>query len=93
MAGKPVQLSDPYIWSWLVRRKGWSDAELQSLVRARAFDAVILRGPIEWQKGLGGESRWPLPFLNALQENYRPTRAFACQDAAIAYEPLGGDSR
>jgi hypothetical protein len=89
MAGKPVQLSDPFIWGWLVRRGGWSDAELQSLVRARAFDLVILNGPIGWQKEIGEISRWPLPFLDALQQNYRPTRVFACQDAGIAYEPVG----
>jgi hypothetical protein len=88
MAGKSVQLSDPYIWTWLVRRKGWSDAELQSLVRAHAFDAIILSGPINWQKGMGDASRWPLPSLNALQENYRPVRIFDCQDAQIAYEPF-----
>jgi hypothetical protein len=88
MAGKPVQLSDPFIWTWLVRRKGWSDEELQSLVRSRAFDAVILNGPIAWQKEIGEASRWPLSFLNALQEHYRPAREFACQDAEIAYEPI-----
>jgi hypothetical protein len=93
MAGKPVQLSDPYIWTWLVRRKGWSDAELQSLVRAHAFDVILLNGPINWQKGSGEVSRWPLPFLNALEENYRPAQIFDCQDAQIAFEPFGGAPR
>ena len=90
MAGKTVQLSDPFVWTWLVKRGGWSDAELQTLVHARAFDCIILDGPIDWQKEIGELSRWPLPFLDALQQNYRPTRAFACQDAGIAYEPIGG---
>ncbi|HMD86725.1 MAG TPA: hypothetical protein VKO18_18710 [Terriglobia bacterium] len=89
MAGKPVQLSDPFVWSWLVRRGGWSDAELQSLVRAQAFDVVILNGSIDWQKEIGEISRWPLPFLDALQQNYQPVRRFDCQDAGIAYEPFG----
>ena len=53
MAGKSVELSDPFVWTWLVRRQGWSDAELQNLVRAHAFDLVILNGPIDWQKDIG----------------------------------------
>jgi hypothetical protein len=89
MAGKPVQLSDPFVWSWLVRRKGWSDADLQNLVRAHSFNVVILNSPIEWQKGIGEASRWPLPVLDALQQNYQPTREFACPEARIAYEPIG----
>jgi hypothetical protein len=89
MAGKPVQLSDPFVWSWLVRRGGWSDAELQAMVRARAFDAVILSAPIDVQKGNGDVSRWTLPVLDALHDNYQPTEVFSCQDAGIAYEPIG----
>jgi hypothetical protein len=89
MAGKPVQLSDPFIWTWLVKRRGWSDAELQSLVRAHAFDVVILNGPVDWQRDIGEISRWPLPFLDAVQQNYQPTRGFDCQDARVAYEPFG----
>jgi hypothetical protein len=93
MADKPVQLSDPFLWIWLVRRGGWSDAEIQSLVRAHAFDVVILDGPIERQKNIGDKSRWSIPFLDALQQNYRPTWEFNCQDARIAYEPLGDAPR
>lgn len=93
IAGKPVQLSDPFVWTWLVRRGGWSDAELQSLVQARAFDLIILNGPVDWQKDIGEISRWPVPVLDAIQQNYRPTRGFDCQDARIAYEPFGGTPR
>jgi len=88
MAGKPVQISDPFAWSWLVRREGWSEAELENLVRARAFEVIILNASISWQKESREISRWPLPFLDALQQNYRPTWGFACQDAGIAYEPF-----
>jgi len=92
LAGKPVQLSDPFVWTWLVKRGGWSDTELQSLVRARAFDAVILSAPIDWQRENSELSRWPAPVLDALQQNYRPARSFACRDAAIAYEPFAAAS-
>lgn len=90
MAGKPVWLSDPFVWTWLVRGRGWSDAELQRLIRAHAFDLIILDGPIDWQKQVGPISRWPLGVLDAIEQNYRPTREFACQDAGIAFEPQAG---
>lgn len=89
MAGKPVQLSDPFVWIWLVRRGGWSDAELQSLVRARDFDAILMHNPVSEQKGLGDVGRWSLPVLDAIQQNYQPTWGFACQDAGVVYEPIG----
>jgi hypothetical protein len=88
MAGKPVQLSDPFVWIWLVRRGGWSDAELQTRVRARAFDAIVLHSPINAQRDLGDTGRWSPPVLDALQQNYQPTWAFACQDAGVVYEPI-----
>jgi hypothetical protein len=89
MAGKPVQLSDPFVWIWLVRRGGWSDAELQSLVRARAFDVITMDSPVNRQADLGDLGRWSLPILDAIQQNYQPTRGFACQDAGVVYEPIG----
>lgn len=89
MAGKPVQLSDPFVWIWLVRRGGWSDAELQSLVRARAFDMITMDSPVNRQAELGETGRWSLPVLYAIQQNYQPTRGFACQDAGVIYEPIG----
>jgi len=87
MAGKPVQLSDPFVWIWLVRRGGWSDAELQSMIRARAFDMITMDSPVKRQMDLGDTGRWSLPVLGAIQQNYQPTRGFACQDAGVVYEP------
>jgi len=90
MAGKPVQLSDPFVWIWLVRRGGWSDAELQSLVRTRAFDAIVLHSRVNELKEEGDASLWSLPVLDTIQRNYQPTWEFACQDADVIYEPIGG---
>ena len=89
MAGKPVQLSDPFVWIWLVRRGGWSDAELQGLVRAHAFDMITMDSAVKRQMDLGDTGRWSLPVLDAIQQNYQPTRGFACQDAGVVYEPIG----
>jgi len=95
MGGKPVLVSDPFVYGQLVRWGGWSDP-VQALVRSRSFDAIILSGDIDYlkrkaQEPTSSDSRWPLPLLHALEKNYQPVKKFVCTEANVVFEPIAGE--
>ena len=92
LANKRAVISDPFAYGQLVRRASFSDTTFESSLTARYFDLIILSGNVQQLKDrardpLSSDSRWPMAFVEALERNYRPVRHFACQDAAVAFEP------
>lgn len=87
MAGKPVLLSDPFVWTWLVKRQGWPQATIDNRVRSRSFDLIILYASAGSLRRSEVYNRWPLSFLTAVEQNYKPAKYFTCQDAGVIYEP------
>ena len=92
LAGKPVVLNDPFAYTLLVKNKGWPEAPLNESVRAREFDAIVVSGDLAYLRRkapetLSSDSRWSPAFVETLAENYRPTRRFLCDDAAVVFEP------
>jgi hypothetical protein len=92
LANKPVLLSNPFVYTQLVRWSSLPAEPLNQLVRSRHFAVILLDGDILYLKRQATDvwsarSRWPATFVEALQENYRPVRQFVCSDANVAFEP------
>jgi hypothetical protein len=91
LAGKPLFVSDPFVYGQLVTWAGWSDS-VAGLVRSNYFGAIILPGDINYLKHkatepMSSDNRWPLSFVHALEQNYRPVRWFECDEANVVFEP------
>jgi hypothetical protein len=90
-SGRPVVMSNPFVYGQLVRSSNWPDGPLNSLIQSHSFDLIVLAGDIEYLRSkaleISPESRWPISFVNALEQNYRPVKHFACEDARVAFEP------
>jgi len=82
LAGKTPAITDPWIYSQLVRRAGWTDSLLREKLRQRAVDYVILGDPESRDL-----ERWTLPVLGAIQQNYHPVARFDCVAASVVYAP------
>lgn len=92
LAGKPILISNPFLYAQLVRRSGWSDRALVGLIRSNYFEAIILDGNINYLRHKASDvaaanSRWPISFVDALERSYRPARRFVCEEANVAFEP------
>jgi len=81
LRGRPVLLSNPFVYAQLVRHGNWRPGRVEQMVEQKTADVVIIGKP-EIK-----EQRWSAPFLSALDSNYHLTRRFACSDATEAFEP------
>ena len=81
LTGKPVLLSNPFVYAQLVRSGKWPNGKIEEMLQERSIDLVMIGKPAIMQQ------RWSQAALAALAANYHPTRQFVCPDAAIAYEP------
>jgi hypothetical protein len=84
LSGKPVLLSNPFVFTQLVAHRGWSDAPLQDRLRDRQFDAVLLSTPLKLYLL---NDRWPPGVLAQIEKNYHPVARFACDEAGVAFLP------
>ena len=89
LGNKRVWVSDLYVLAQLVRRAGWSDADLARMVRERRFDAVITRRNhlADSSNLTTGTSRFSPEVLRALGENYAPEPGFQCRDMNVLFKP------
>ena len=84
VSGKPVVISNPYVYGQLVEHSGWPDS-LATKVANREFDVLALDGDIE---GLRNNHRfgWSEAFVDAVEKNYTVTHRFACMQAGAVFE-------
>jgi hypothetical protein len=80
VTGRPVLLSNPFVYAQLVRRGKWPNAQVERMLQEGNADLVILGKPSV------RDQRWSQPALTALAANYHLTRRFVCADAMVAYE-------
>jgi hypothetical protein len=83
LGGKRVWVSNPFALAQMVEHAGWSDEELQRMVRERRFDAIIVRP----SHMTGKYRRFTLGVLQAITENYEPRPGYDCLDMGAIYEP------
>ncbi|HZQ90989.1 MAG TPA: hypothetical protein VFA60_04285 [Terriglobales bacterium] len=88
LAGKPVFISNPFVYQFLVANAGWSDGPIVDAVRQHKFELVMLSAPIDRAPAPAsiGE-RWSAAVVEALRQEYHPVRRFGCEDAQVALEP------
>ena len=84
VAGKPVLLSNPYVYSQLMEHRGWEDS-VAAKVNQRDYDLIALDSDIE---GLRANKRfgWSEAFVNAVEKNYAVTHRYDCMQAGAVFE-------
>jgi hypothetical protein len=86
MAGKSSPVFEPFLWTRQVVDKDWPDTEIVNLIRSRQIDLIVL-GSLPGSRA--SQVRWSNSVREAIEQNYQPTRVFACPDARLAYQPKG----
>jgi hypothetical protein len=84
LTGKPVLVSDLFIYTQLVTRSGWSDAPVRDRVARKEFDVILLRERIGVYRP---NDRFTVETLRAMGQNYHEAEAFECYDSGYAYLP------
>ncbi len=77
LAGKTLWISNPFVYTQLVKHGGWSDADLQQQLRKHEVDLVLYEPSQEWSP----------EFTRALRENYHVEARFLCKGAFQAWVP------
>jgi len=70
-AGKPLLISDPFLFSGMVSANHFDESKLVSLVRSRYLDLIVMRGDARRPRYLNGQIKWPPGVLSAISEYYR----------------------
>lgn len=87
MAGKPLLVAEPFLWTQMVVRAGWPDTEIVDLIRSRQIDLVVLTLDVKALRNQSIQNRWPNSVAVAIERNYRLVHTFNCTDASFVYQP------
>jgi len=86
LAGKPVVVSNPFVYGQLATNGGGSDKPLRELVDARYFDVIILADSTDNFRRVPSLV-WSPQLLASIDRQYVPVRQFTCAYGGVAYEP------
>jgi len=86
LTGKPVLLTDPFVYGQLVEHGRWSDSALVQQVKEQYFGLIIVNVDPEHLQ-TGEFSIWPKSLLDALGHNYHAAKHFNCRDSSQMLEP------
>jgi len=85
LAGKPVLVSNPYVLTELEHRVVWSRGSLDTMVRRKEFDLILLGNEV---RDLNPSGRWPASVIEGIAQNYELQREFYCAPSLLtAYVP------
>jgi hypothetical protein len=87
VAGKPVLVSDPFVFGQLIQHGLWPNKQPEELIEDRYFD-LILTSREPSHAGPSDSTFWPESLRTAIDRNYQITNRFACRDANIVLEPI-----
>lgn len=83
LTGKPVLVSNPFVYSQMVIQAGWPHRVLQK-IQEKEFDVILLRE----QLGVyHPDDRFTGETVRAIRKNYHEGAAFECYDSGFAYLP------
>jgi hypothetical protein len=85
LAAKPVYVSDPFVYGWLVKGAGMHDDDLRQMISSGKFTSIVLDREVEGKET--DEDRWPDDVRQAIRQNYRLREQFTCNDAKFVYQP------
>lgn len=84
--GKPVMVSDPFVYSQLVKHGRWPDTRIEQLVNERYFGLIVMAEDPSLSQP--AESGWPEVLRADISANYRVTHRYVCRDASVMLEPI-----
>lgn len=86
IARKPVFVSDPFVFRWLVTGTGFSDTDLRQTINEGGFTSIVLNNPVDGP--ISNDDRWPDDVRQAIRQNYQLEEEFNCNDAKFVYVPI-----
>jgi hypothetical protein len=90
VAGKPILVSDPFVYDQFVKQGSWPDRRVEELLNERYFDLIVMSYDPSQIK-TNASDVWLGPMGTALARNYRTVRHFNCRDAGVMLEPVVPD--
>jgi len=87
VAGKPILVSDPFVYDQFLKHGLWPDSQVESLLRNRYFDLIVMTYDPS-QARVGGVDTWLAPLATVIERNYKVVRQFDCRDARIMLQPI-----
>lgn len=86
VAGKPVLVSDPFVYDQFVKHGLWPDRQVEERLSNRYFDLVVMSyDPSQTQ--VPGTDAWLGLLAPVIARNYQVVRRFDCRDAHIMLQP------
>jgi hypothetical protein len=79
LAGKTPLISNPFVYTQLVKYGGWSDNQLVNLLDTRRVPLVLI--------DQSRRQQWSKAFMDTLHENYRLSGLYDCRSAGLAFVP------
>ena len=86
LAGKPVWVSNPFVYGQLISSGEWSDEAVASRIRSHWFDLILLS-----EDATRYTDRWSPALRQDILANYHLAGRFACEGAKAAYVPNSED--
>jgi len=86
VAGKPILVSDPFVYDQFVKQRSWPDRRVEELLNERYFDLIVMSYDPSQMKTHVSDV-WLGPMGTAIERNYRSVRQFNCRDARVMLEP------
>jgi len=87
MTGKPVLISDPFVYLQSTKRGLWPDRQVEKLVNEKYFDLLVMSNDPVATKAQSADA-WPDSLVNAIERNYQPVQRFNCRYAGVMMEPV-----
>ncbi len=90
LAGKPILVSDPFVFGQLVQHGVWPVKRVEGMVDEQYFGLIVMsRDPFQTEPG--GSDVLPESLVTAIERNYRTVNRFTCRDAGVMLEPIPND--
>lgn len=90
VAGKPILVSDPFVYGQFDKRRLWPNRKIEDLVNERYFDLIVMSRDPAQVKALGSDV-WSESLAGAIGQNYRTVERFSCHGAEVMLEPASPD--
>jgi len=86
LAGKPVQVAEPFLLAQLVEHGLHPPEELERGIEAREFGLIVLDAAPRVMRLNGSERWWPAQ-VDQLERNYQVAGTFDCKDGNVLLKP------
>lgn len=95
VAGKPILVSDPFVYDQFVKHGLWPDRQVEELLNEKYFGLIVMSyDPSQIDpsqiKARGSDS-WLGSFATVIQRNYQVVNRFDCRDTRVILEPVQPD--